>query len=159
MKEELRAAMLESGSAAAGVPTQLDPVRTITGAGIINPMRNLASLKRATSSVYKGITAAQIPASWDTEGSAVSDDSPTLVGPSIPIFTARAYVNASFEVVDDVQDLALEVAKIFADAKMNLEGASFATGGGSTDPKGVVTAVAAVTVSGQSRCRRHVYPA
>jgi len=147
MKEELRAAMLESGSAAAGVPTILDPVWTITGAGIINPMRQLGKLKRTTSNNYKGITAAQIPASWDTEGSAVSDDSPTLVQPSLTVFTGRAWVNASFEVFEDVQDLATEVGSLFADAKANLEGASFATGDGTTGPKGVVTAVTFTTAS------------
>jgi HK97 family phage major capsid protein len=147
MKTELRAAMLESGSASAGVPTILDPLWTITGAGIINPMRRIGTLKKTTSNNWKGITAAQISASFDTEGSAVSDDSPTLVQPSITIFTGRAYVNASFEAFEDIADIAGEIGTMFADAKANLEGSSFATGGGSSDPKGVVTAVTAVTAS------------
>jgi hypothetical protein len=56
-------------------------------------------------------------------------------------------VNFSFESAEDIVELAAEVGKMFADAKLNLEGAAFATGGGSTDPKGVVTAVTAVTAS------------
>jgi HK97 family phage major capsid protein len=110
-------------------------------------MRAVGSIKRTTSNNYKGITAAQVSASFDTEGSAVSDDSPTLVQPSITVFTARAYVNASFEAFEDIADIGNEVGKLFADAKANLEGSAFATGGGSTDPKGVVTAVTAVTAS------------
>ena len=104
------------------MPTILDPAWVLTGAGSINPIRQLATLKKATSNNYHAIAPAQISASWDTEGSAVSDDSPTFAGPSITIFTARAFIGASFEFFDDVQDLAAQVAATFADCKANFGG-------------------------------------
>ena len=103
-------------------------------------MRNLATLKTTRSNNCHGITAAQLcAASSDTEGSTVSEDSPTLVGPSLTVFMARAFVQASYESIEDITDLPTEVSKMLADAKANLEGTTFATGGGSTKPKGVVT--------------------
>jgi HK97 family phage major capsid protein len=122
-------------------------VWTITGAGSVNPIRALATIKKATSNNYHGITAAQITASWDSEGSAVSDDSPTLSGPTLTLYTVRAWVQASFEAFEDIVDLAGEVSKLFADAKNNLENTTFLTGTGSSQPKGIVTALGAVTAS------------
>lgn len=147
VKEEQRAALLESGSAAAGVPTVLDPQWWLTGAGAINPIRQIASVKRATSNNYHALTAAQISASWDTEGSAVSDDSPTLASPNITIFMGRAYIQASYEAFEDLADMAQNVAETFRDAKANLEASAFATGNGTSAPKGIVTAVTAITAS------------
>jgi HK97 family phage major capsid protein len=147
VKEETRAAMLESGTAAAGVPSILDPAWVITGAGIVNPLRGIASLKRTTSNNYKGVSAAQISASFDAEGSVVSDDSPTLVGTTINVCMARAYVQASFEAFEDVTDMAQEIQGMFADAKETLEGQVFATGTGTNEPWGIVTRVTGVTAS------------
>lgn len=129
------------------VPTLLDPTFVITGPGAIDPLRKLATIKTTTPNNWHGITAGQITASWDTEASAVSDDAPTLTSPSITPYLGRAYIPMSFEAWDDIDNLASEVAKLFADAKTNLEATTFATNTGSSAPKGVSYAVGAVTTS------------
>lgn len=129
------------------VPTILDPTFVLTGAGMIDPLRQIATIKTTTANNWHGITAGQITASWDAEASAVSDDSPTLTSPLITPYRGSAFVPLSFEAWDDISNIASEVAKLFADAKTNLEGSTFATGTGSSQPKGISLGVGAVTAS------------
>ncbi len=129
------------------VPFTLDPAFTVTGAGAINPMRALASIRQTASSNWHGVTAGQISAAWTGESTVVADSSPTLAQPTLTLATGRAFIPASFEAFDDIPDLAAEIAMLLADGKNNLEATAFATGSGSAQPKGIVTAVNAVTAS------------
>jgi HK97 family phage major capsid protein len=60
---------------------------------------------------------------------------------------AQALVQASISAFEDIADLGNDVMMMFADAKDRLEGAPHATGAGTTTPKGVFTAVHAVSGS------------
>lgn len=144
-----RAMNVGTGSAGGyAVPFVIDPQIVVTGAGAVNPMRQVARQVVSPANNWHGITAGQISASWDGEATAVSDDSPTLVQPTIALNAARAFIPVSFEMFEDVTTLGAEVAMLFADARNNLEAAAFTTGSGSSnEPTGIITAVGAVTAS------------
>lgn len=128
------------------LPTHLDPTIILTSALSTNEIRKIARVVTLTGGApaWNGITSAGVTASWDGEVVEVSDDSPTFGNPSIPTVRAQALVQASISAVEDIADLGSDVMMMFADAKDRLEGAAHATGVGTTTPKGVFTAVAAV---------------
>lgn len=131
------------------LPTHLDPTIILTSALSTNEVRKLARVVTLTDGqpAWNGVTSAGVTASWDGEVVEVSDDSPTFGAPSIATVRAQALVQASISAVEDISDLGSDVMMMFADAKDRLEGAAHATGAGTTTPKGVFTAVAAVTAS------------
>ena len=72
------------GSNAAGgfaVPFTLDPSVQLTSSGQTNPLRQLARVVPITTGSWKGISSLGVTASWDPEGTEVSDDSPTFAQP------------------------------------------------------------------------------
>jgi len=131
------------------LPTHLDPTIILTSALSTNEIRKISRVVTLTDGApaWNGITSAGVTASWDGEVVEVSDDSPTFGQPSIATVRAQALVQASISAVEDISDLGSDVMMMFADAKDRLEGAAHATGAGTTEPKGVFTAVNAVTAS------------
>lgn len=129
------------------VPLYLDPTLVITGAGIYNPIRDISTVKQIATLTWNSATAAQITAGVLAENSAFTDNTPTVSQVQIPTYKAGAYLPASFEAFEDIDALAADAVALFGDAKANLEGSLFATGTGSSQPKGVMTAVSAVAGS------------
>ena len=131
------------------LPTHLDPTIILTSAASTNEIRKLARVVTLMDgqAAWNGITSAGVTASWDGEVVEVSDDSPTFGNPSIATIRAQAFVQASYSATEDIANLTGDLMMMFADAKDRLEGTAFATGAGTTEPKGVFTAVAAVTAS------------
>lgn len=131
------------------LPTHLDPTIILTSALSTNEIRKIARVVTLTDGqpAWNGITSAGVTASWDGELAEVSDDTPTFGNPSISTIRAQAFVQASISATEDISNLAGDLLMMFADAKDRLEGAAHATGAGTTEPKGVFTAVAAVTAS------------
>ena len=147
---ETRAAMAIGSGATGGyaVPAHLDPSFIITNAGTSNVIRAAARNVTVTSgSVWHGVSSDGVTASFDAEAAEVSDDSPTLASPSVTTYGARAFVRGSIEAFDDIPNLQAEILRLFSDAKDRLEEAKFATGTGTAEPKGIFTAIAAVTAS------------
>ena len=143
---QARAAMTEGGNGAYLVPPAfLDPSIIITGTGSINPLRALATTRQVATSTYKAVSADQVVASWGAELTEVDDASPTLANPSATLMSGKALITASFEFLDDVADFATEVARLFADAKNNLEAAAFYNGNGTTAPQGLWSTITATT--------------
>jgi HK97 family phage major capsid protein len=131
------------------LPTHLDPTIILTSALSTNEIRKIARVVTLTEGApaWNGITSAGVTASWDGEVAEVSDDSPTFGNPQITTTRAQALVQASISATEDIANLGNDVMMMFADAKDRLEGAAHATGSGSSQPKGIFTAVAAVTAS------------
>ena len=130
------------------VPTHLDPSIILTNAGSTNAVRQLARVVTLNEgNIWHGVSSAGVTASWDAELAEVSDDTPVIAPISIPVYMARCFIPYSLESEDDIASLGADLGMLFADAKDRLEGAAFTTGAGSTEPKGVFTAVSAVTAS------------
>ena len=128
------------------VPFTLDPTIILTNAGSANPFRQVSTIKTITTDTWNGVSSAGVTASWLAESNEVGDNSPTFGQPSITPKKAAAWVQGSFEVLAD-SGFAAEVGPLLADAKDRLEATAFATGNGTTQPKGVITAVSAVSGS------------
>ena len=123
------------------VPFQLDPAVILTANGSVNQVRQIARVVTATGDVWNGVSSAGVTASWDAEAAQVSDDSPTLAQPSIPVYKGQAYVQVSHEVAADAPTLAREIATMIAFEKDRLESVAFVTGSGSGEPTGIITAL------------------
>jgi HK97 family phage major capsid protein len=143
-----RAAMAEGATTTGGfmVPIFIDPTIILTNTGMVNPFRSIATVKTIATQSWKGVTSAGVTAEWTAEAAEMTDASPTVAQPVITPVRADAYVQASWEMLEDTS-IATELAMLFADARDRLEGTSFAVGTGSTQPTGVVTALQLVTAS------------
>lgn len=146
-----RAAMTSGTGSSGGylVPVFIDPTLVITGAGSVNPLRAISTVKTIGPAFggWYGATAAQVTAAWTAEGSAAPDNTPTVTQPNIPVYMAEAFIGVSYQAYEDISDLAGDVLALFADAKDNLEAAAHQTGSGSSQPKGIQAAISAVTAS------------
>jgi HK97 family phage major capsid protein len=145
---EARASMSSTNSASYLVPTHLDPTIIVTNAGSSNVIRQLArvvTLPHGTT--WHGVSSAGVTASYDSELQEVSDDTPTFSNPSIPVYKAQSLVQGSIEAFEDIANIQSDILMLFNDAKDRLEETKFTVGAGSTEPKGVFTAVHAVTAS------------
>lgn len=141
--DQFRAMSLTDSNGGYLVPFQLDPTVIITSDGSLNQIRQAARVVMATGDVWNGVSAGQVSWSWDAEASEVSDDAPTFAQPSIPNYTARGFVPISIEALQDEQNVTSEVAKLLAFGKDTLESTAFATGSGSGQPTGIITALVA----------------
>jgi HK97 family phage major capsid protein len=135
-------AMSEGSSSVGGaiLPYFLDPTIILTNGGVVSPIRSLATVKQITTNIWHGVTSAGVTAEWIGEATEVADASPTLAAPSITAYKADAYIQASMELIQD-SALSGEITMLLAEAKSRLEGTAFVTGTGSSQPKGLVTAL------------------
>lgn len=130
------------------VPTVIDPTLIYTNAGSDNIIRQISRTVTLTgdSNAVNVISSAGVTASWDPELTEVSDDSPEVARPNIPIHKAAAFVVASIEATQDMGGFfGSELRGLFEDAKDRLEGTAFAMGSGTNQPTGIFTALDANT--------------
>ncbi|HEY9353010.1 MAG TPA: phage major capsid protein [Nocardioides sp.] len=123
------------------VPFQLDPTVIITANGSRNQIRQVARQVVATGDVWNGVSSGAVSWSWDAEGTEVSDDSTTFAQPTVPVYKAAGFVPISIEALEDEANVTQEVARLLAFGRDVLEAAAFATGTGSGQPTGIVTAL------------------
>jgi HK97 family phage major capsid protein len=125
------------------VPTHLDPTLILTNSGVSNVIRGISRVVTLTGGANKwnGVTTAGATASWDAELTEVSDDTPAVAPAQIPVYSAKALIQASIESFEDIQGLATDVQMLLADSKDRLEAAGHATGTGSGQPTGIVPAL------------------
>lgn len=142
VQSEARAMSLTDAAGGYLVPFQLDPTVILTNSGGTNPFRQIARTVIATSDVWNGVTSAGVSSTWYAEAAEVTDDSPTLVQPSIPVHKQMSFVPVSFEAFDDMQNGAQEIAKLLQDEANLTDAEAFTVGTGSGQPTGVVTALA-----------------
>jgi HK97 family phage major capsid protein len=124
------------------VPFQLDPTVIITSDGSRNDIRRFARQVVATGDVWNGVSAGATAFSWDAEAAEVSDDTSTFVQPTVTVHKGAGFVPISIEALADEQNVAQEVGRLLTFGKENLEAVAFATGTGSGQPFGIVTALA-----------------
>lgn len=145
--EAMRAAMsLTDANGGYLVPYFLDPTIMLTNVGNINPLRDICTVKTITNDKWEGVTSAGVTAGFAAEAAQASDNSPGFGNKTISPQRAHAYIQGSFEVIEDAS-FAGEVNMLFADAKSNLEATKFTVGAGegSQEPRGIVTALVADT--------------
>jgi HK97 family phage major capsid protein len=124
------------------IPLTLDPAIMLTNDGSNNPLRRLATVKQTLTNTWQGVTSAGATSEWKAEGAQAADGSPTLGGPSIPVFMGDSFVPYSFEVGMDAVNFLAELTAVLVDSADNLMAVAYTTGGGTTDPQGIVTGLA-----------------
>ena len=144
----LRDAMALSPDSAGGalVPFTLDPTIILTNAGVVDPIRQLATHKQIATDSWNGVTSAGVTAQFLAENTAADDASPTFTQKPIPVHKAFAFVQGSYEILAD-SNFADQLGRLLADSKARLEGDKFATGTGSGMPTGIVVAGISATTS------------
>lgn len=128
------------------VPFVLDPTIVLTNSGSDNPFRQISRVETTSADTWNGVTSAGVDAQWLAEATEAAEAGPTFGAISITPAKAFAEITATYEVLQD-SNFEAQLPRLLADAKNRLEGAAFAVGSGSGAPKGVVTAVTAVTAS------------
>jgi HK97 family phage major capsid protein len=125
------------------VPFQLDPTVILTSAGSYNEIRRMARQVVATGDVWHGVSAGAVSWGYRAEAAEAGDDAPTFVQPTVPVYTADGFVPISVEALADAANVTSEVGTLLAQGKEDLEAQAFATGTGSGQPTGIVTALVA----------------
>lgn len=135
-----------------GVPVTIDPTIVLTAQGSLNPMRRIARVIPITNDVWKGVSSTGVSWSYDAEAAAVSDDSPTLAQPSVTAHMARGFIPFSIEVgggagagSGDYPGFAAEMSRLLGEGYDELQASVHATGTGSDQPFGILTALDANT--------------
>src|SRR3954453_15770862 len=105
-------------------------------------MRSVARVETTAYNTKKFVTSTGVTSHWYAEAAQVSDDAPALLQPSIDCQKAMAFVPVSFELYED-SSIAQQIGGVFADSKAAEEARVFTTGAGTTEPKGIITALVA----------------
>lgn len=144
--EEFRAMSIGTdASGGYGVPVLIDPTIILTGQGSPNDIVNIARVETITNDEWKGVTSAGVSWSFDAEAAAVSDDSPTLAQPNVPVHMARGFIPYSIQVGQDYPGFAEEMSTLLTSGYLELLAEKLTTGSGSGEPTGIVTALDANT--------------
>jgi HK97 family phage major capsid protein len=144
--EEYRA-MSENVTTAGGfgIPVFIDPSVILTAQGSGNPFLELAQQIPVNTNVWKGVSSAGVSWSFDTEGTEVSDDSPTLAQPTVTVHMARGFIPFSIEVGQDYPGFADQMGRLLAEGYDELLVDKFTRGTGTGEPQGILTALSANT--------------
>jgi HK97 family phage major capsid protein len=131
-----------------GIPVFIDPSIILTAQGTDNPFLELARQVDVNTNQWKGVSSAGVTWHFNyAEGSAVSDDSPTLAQPTVPIYMARGFLPYSIELGQDYPGFADEMATLLASGYDELLVDKFTRGAGvsNLEPTGILTALSANT--------------
>jgi len=144
MREAHRAASEGTNSAGGyGLPVLIDPTIILTSGAADAPILRVSRIETITTNQWKGVSSAGVVWSYDSEGSAVSDDAATLAQPAVPVYMARGFIPYSVEVGMDYPGFAAEMAKLLDQGYIDLLAAKTMTGSGSGQPTGIFTAISA----------------
>jgi len=144
---ELRRAASEGTPSAGGygVPVMIDPTIIITSGAADAPILRVCRTEPVTNNIWKGVSSAGMSWSYDSEGSEVSDDAPTLAQPSVTVYMPRGFIPYSIEVQQDYPGFASEMGRLLDQGYTDLLAAATVTGSGSSQPRGIFTALDANT--------------
>ena len=141
--EIARAFSINTGASSAGllVPTDIEPVVTISSDGTTNPIYNVGRRVQTVATTYRVVASPHATWSWDGENTEVSDDTPTTTNVDIPLEIAQGFVPYSIATEQAVANITAQVAEILAGGWNDLTGAALTTGTGSSQPTGIITAL------------------
>lgn len=137
--DEQRALSLTGEKGGYAVPYQLDPTVILTSNGVVNPIRQVARVESIPGDTWKGLSSAGVSAAYSAEAAETEEASLSFAQPEVSTERASVLILASFEITQDWEGIAGEVARIIADSKDTLEASAFLTGTGENQPYGVLT--------------------
>jgi HK97 family phage major capsid protein len=143
VKQLERSLTLATSGTAGGflVPYELDPQILISNAGGVSPLREISRVATTAQNTKKFVTSTGVTTHWDPEETETTDDSPTLLQPSIDCKKGAGFVQVDYELFED-SDIAQQIGNVFADAKAVAESLAF-TITQTNGPTGIITALVA----------------
>ena len=139
---EYRAMSSADANGGYGVPVLIDPTIILTSGAADAPILNIARIVTITTDNWKGVSSAGVSWSYDSEGTEVSDDAPTLAQPTIDVYTARGFIPYSIEIGQDYPGFAEEMRRLLDQGYVDLVASQSMTG---ATPVGIFTALDANT--------------
>lgn len=128
-----------------GIPVLIDPSIVLTSGETAAPVLDISRTVTITTDEWKGVSSAGVSWSYDAEAAEVSDDSPTLAQPTVPVYSARGFIPYSIEVGADYPAFAVEMRRLLDAGYIDLVAQQTITGSGSSQPTGIFTALDANT--------------
>ncbi len=149
VEAEQRALGVTTGSAGGfALPIAIDPSILLSSNGVLNPIRQLSTVETISTNEWRGVSSDGVTASFAAEATETTDNSPTLVQPTIITRKAQCFVPFSIEVGEDWGSLQQELARLFSDAKDVLEATVFLTGvAASNQPIGILGSTGGLTTT------------
>ncbi len=145
---EYRAANEGTGSAGGfGIPVLIDPSIILTSGAVDAPVLNLSRVVTITTDAWKGVSSAAASWSYQAEAAVAPDSTPTLAQPNVPVYAARGFIPYSIEVGQDYPGFAEEMSTLLAQGYVDLVANNTVIGSGSSQPRGIFTAMAATTTN------------
>jgi HK97 family phage major capsid protein len=142
VQAEMRAMSTTTTAGGFLVPFHLDPALILTSDGSVNPLRRLARTVQISTGEWHGVSSAGVSAEWVAEATEVTEETPTVAQPPVPVHKADVMVKYSIELGQDAVDLVGQVRTLMSDAADQLQATAFTTGSGDDQPTGIVTALA-----------------
>src|SRR5215471_903208 len=137
----------QSESSAAGgyaIPVFIDPSIILTDQETDNPFLTLARQVDVNTNAWKGVSSAGVQWAFQAEAAAATDNSLTaLAQPTVTVFMARGFIPYSIEISEDWPGFQAEMARVLGIGYDELLISKFTNGNGTTEPRGILTALAA----------------
>jgi len=128
-----------------GIPVFIDPSIILTAQESGNPFLAIAKQVTVNTNQWKGVSSAGVTWAFQTEAAPATDNSPTLAQPSVLVHMARGFIPYSIEVGMDYPGFASEMSTLLAQGYDELLVNKFTIGSGTGEPKGILTAISAVS--------------
>jgi HK97 family phage major capsid protein len=140
--------MSEGGTAGLAIPYMIDTSLVITAGVQSAAMLQVASTPLTTTANWQAFAAPGTQFEWVGENAVIGDDTPSpFTGPDIAIKTAKSVIEFSIEYGMDQPDWMANMALAFNNAYNEAVSATTATGNGTTQPLGIVTALMNTTTN------------
>ena len=127
------------------VPAHLDPMLILAQAGSVNPFRRVCRVETGVTNVYQSVNTGGVTHAWTAENAALTDGAPSFANPTATAYKGTVLVPISYEAYEDARDREDEIMFLVSDSINNAEAIAFATGNGTTQPRGLITALDANT--------------
>lgn len=120
-----------------GIPVFIDPTIIITSGAADAPILDLMRKETITTNQWKGVTSAGVSWQYQAEGAVVTDNTPTLAQPTIPVYTARGFLPYTLEVEQDYPNFEGNMQDVLAQGYVNLVAQKSMSGTGTNEPWGI----------------------
>lgn len=144
---EVRRALSENTTTAGGfgIPVLIDPSIIITSGAADVPLLRVCRIENVTNNLWQGISSAGMTWSYSTEGTEVSDNSPSLAQPQVRVHMPKGFLPYSIEVSQDYPGFATEFGRLIDSGYNDLLATKTMVGSGTNEPFGAFVALSNAT--------------
>lgn len=128
-----------------GIPVLIDPSIIITSGAADVPLLRVCRVENVTNNLWNGVSSAGMTWSYTTEGTEVSDNTPTLAQPTVRVHMPKGFLPYSIEVSQDYPGFATEFGRVIDSGYNDLLATKTMTGSGTNEPFGLFTALSNAT--------------